>query len=672
MREIDRSPIMKAMTDQSCSTKLHPAKENFIDTLMHAGETRLQNGDESGLQLLKAAGELEPTDKFLFHKQGLAIFDYACNGHPKAFHIANKKFKRATILDPQLFETWVSWGNSLFILGSASGEHHYFLDAREKFEMAIELSQDVSDDLLFDLFWNYGLTLGQIALKSEDPTDLQLAHKAFYKATTLKEGAPVAFWCNFGHLCLSLFHAIGSLDYLNQALQHYKQASCISTTEFQPWVFLGDASALLFSITHEFEHFDHASECYAAAATIAESEAYIWLKWATLLGNSGRQLQDPKTLHASIEKCHKAKAAGANPIELTCVWAESLSALGHIKNRLKHMRKAENMMDELMEAHPQNAAVQYSHGLILLNLADYFNCMDIYFHAAEAFQKATSLNRTFHAAWHALGTTYTLLAPMEDNTSLQLERAVRFFSKALKLYPDVSYHFDLGHALYLLAEEKESTDLLARALYHIEEAIDSKPNAPYLHTEWLFVHAAALSLSGHLNDQESHFVQALDRLHQLLEIDPTFANLHCRFALTYNFYADHAEDPHLFQRAFHHFRIAHQNDPDNDALLVDWAISLIHLYELDGTTAHLDTARSKLIQAAKMGNTDAFYTLAGVYALRNQQIESIYYLNKAVQFHSLPELSEVVDDVWLESLHSHSEFHTFIAHIQRLREESSK
>ena len=469
---------------------------------------------------------------------------------------------------------------------------------------------------------------------------------------------------------MGLHYALGDSRYLHQAVKHYKQAACLSESDHMPWVFLGDAGAALFGLTHELMHFDHANECYAAAVAIQNDDSSVWLKWASILSVAGRQMRDPKMLHACLEKCHKAKSLDANAIDLTCIWAEALSTLGTLKNRLKHLKRAEDMLYELSLDHPQNAAVHYSYGIALLAQGDYFNCIDIFLRAVECFQKATSIDRTFHAAWHAMGSTYVILSSLEDDTHLQLERAIRFFSKALKLKNDPNYHYDLAQALYLLADSKESADLLTRSLYHIEEALHMQQNAPYIHTDWLFTYASALTLSGHINDVESDFTKALDQLHDILSIDPTFPNLNYRFALTYNYYADHAQDPHLFYKAFHHFRIAHQHDPDQDAILVDWAISLMHLHELSRDDTHLDDAQSKLISAAKMGNTEAYFTLAGLYGLRHQAAEALFYLEKSEKFGSLPEVSEIVDDVWFESLHHYPQFHTFIANAQKQQEET--
>ncbi|HPE84995.1 MAG TPA: hypothetical protein PLO43_02305, partial [Chlamydiales bacterium] len=468
-------------------------KDNFIDTLMAAGERRLLDGDKTGLDMLATASDLAPQNPQLFHKQGLAIFDYACHGRPKALHIANQKFKRATQLAPQMFESWLSWANCLFLLGTASGQQHYYLDAKVKFEFALKLCEGQPSEFLLDLYWNYGLCMGRIAIESEDPLDLQLAYTSFKKASLLREEQPADFWCDFGHLALRLFGTLGEIKYLQNAIELYTAGTRVPDTDYTAWVYLGDALALSYGLSKETAGAEQASDCYATAANIHPSDPQIWIKWAQLLCCLGRATGDSRAFCAAIEKCHKARSFDASEVELTCVWAETLAGLGALKNRLKHLRRAEDMLDELCQHHPENPAVHYSNGHVLLALADYFNCIDIYFRAVESFQKATSLDRTFHAAWHALGTCYMLLSAHEEDVELQLERAVRFFSKALHLRQDPSYHYDLGAALYRLADEKLDKDLLNQAISHIETALDIQKNAPYTCVDWIYTYSCALA-----------------------------------------------------------------------------------------------------------------------------------------------------------------------------------
>ena len=660
------------MTSDLSAIQRRSSKENFIDSLLHAGEMRLQEGNPSGLELLQTAADLCPDSSKLFYRQGLAIFDYACSYDQKALNLAAQKFKRAADLTPESFESWLSWANCLLLLGNKTSEYHYFLKAKKIFEKALELTNEtIPEEFLLDLYWNYGLCIGRIAMHSEDPLDLQLGYRSFEKASLLKEEKPLNFWCDYGHLSIRLYEALGDHSYLFTAIKHFKQAVKLSQLEHYPWIHLGDALTSLYCSTREKEYFEQASECYGAGSTLKSKDPSIWLKWATLLMLYGREASDTKSLHVAIEKCHKARSMGANPTELTCIWAEALAALGSIKNRLKNLRRAEEMLDDLLDSDDQDPQIHFSYGQVLLALGDYFNCFDLFCRATEAFQRATSLNRTFHSAWHALGTCYMILTPLEEDSALQLERAVRFFSKAINIRPCAGYHHDLGHALYLLADEKSSKKLLDRGLHHIETALDLQNNSAYACIDWIHTYASALALSGQLNELESHFSQSLDHLHHILTVEPTYPSLNYRFALTYNQYADLVSDPELFKRSFHHFRIASMHDPDNDQILVDWSIALLHYHELVDTSSAIASAETKLLQAAKLGNASAFYTLAHLYAINQAPDRSLYYLEKAHKFNALPSLEEVIDDEWLESLHDQPAFQALVAKLQKLEEKQA-
>ena len=638
---------------------------------MHAGEKRLLHGDASGIELFGAAADLDPHNLQMLHRQGLAIFDYACQEHPKSLLAANQKFKRAVKLDPNFFEGWLSWGNTLFLLGNATKEHHYFIDAKEKFEKALDLSRGKSNEMLLDLYWNYGLAVNQVALKSGDPLDLHLACQAFHKASLNGDDLPSNFWCDFARVCMRLFAILGDLSYLNQAIEHFKTACGITVTDHQCWTYLGDALTQLFLITHEEENFEQANECYSAAATMKDEDPAIWLKWATLLLQAGRLCQDGKMLHSALEKCHKAKSLGAERIELTCTYAETLSELGTLKNRLKNLRKAESIMQELSDIHPKNAQVRTSNGIVILALADYFDCLDSYFLAIEEFQSALSIDRSLHTVWHAMGLAYLSLSDLEDDPDLQLSRAIKFFKKAIAIEDCPTYHFDLACSYLKLAEDHQKSEDLKCAISHFEYAIGSQKNAFYLYPDWLFSYVCALNLSGDLNDSYAHLEKALDLLHHIQALAPDHPDLHHRFALCYGSLAELSSTYDLFATASHHYRIAHRHDADNDDLLIDWAMNLMSWSEnTSAPEIYLHEAERKLISAIKLGNASAYYTLAGLCASQGQGDRALLYLKRAHKFDALPTIDELIDDHWLENLHDTPDFQSFVVTVQQASTES--
>lgn len=647
-------------------------KQHFIESLMRTGETRLANGDASGIELLNTAAKLEPDNLPLFHRQGLAIFDFACQGNTKALHVANQKFKKAVKLNPNFFEGWLSWGNALFLLGNTSQEHHYFLDAKEKFEKALSYARGKPNHLLVDLYWNYGLATCQVALKSGEVMDLHLAYEAFHKASLMQEEQRATFWLDFGHVAMRLHMARDDLRYLVQAIEHYKKACSTTLSDGSCWTHLGDALTTLYYLSHDHEHVEQANECYSASVTIDCEDPSIWLKWAKLLLAAGREQADGKMLHSALEKCHKARALGASLIDLDCVHAEVLAELGSVKNRLKNLRKAEEITDELVDKYPKHVGVRSSHGYVLLSLAEYFNCLDYYLLAVEAFQTALSTDRTLHSLWHAMGTVYVTIAPMEDEAILQLERAVRFFEKAIEIKSDPIYHFDLGTAQTMLAEQTENTALVAAAIENLEYALSAQKNAFYLYPDWLASYSKALALAGQFNDSNDYLEKSLDILDHLQTLAPDYPDLHYRLAMTYAASADILGCEELFSAATHHFRIADQHNPEDDNLLIDWATTLMHWSEHNSTQFPLLLeAKRKLISAAKLGNATAYYSLAEVCATLQEADRAILYLKRAHKFGALPVLDEVIDDEWLEPLHNSQSFQDFIVEVQKATSNNS-
>ena len=101
---------------------------------------------------------------------------------------------------------------------------------------------------------------------------------------------------------------------------------------------------------------------------------------------------------------------------------------------------------------------------------------------------------------------------------------------------------------------------------------------------------------------------------------------------------------------------------------MDWALTLINLSQITSSTEDREQlwkeAEYKLIQSAKLGNTEVFYHLACLYSLMMHFEKSIYHLERAEQFDALPPLDEVLEDDWLENLRQTEVFRSFINHLQ--------
>ncbi|HNA62950.1 MAG TPA: hypothetical protein PKW79_07725, partial [Rhabdochlamydiaceae bacterium] len=138
--------------------------------------------------------------------------------------------------------------------------------------------------------------------------------------------------------------------------------------------------------------------------------------------------------------------------------------------------------------------------------------------------------------------------------------------------------------------------------------------------------------------------------------------------LTYAHLGDATGEIDYFYRAIHHFRFDLRQSDDNDAVLLEWAATLINISQYtpdqDMAQQSLREAENKLLESARLGNEDAYYQLAGLYSLQKQHDQAIFFLQKAHKASTLPPLEELLDDDWLENLRLTSHFQEFIAHLQ--------
>lgn len=646
----------------------HDERILLAEALVCEGEFKLLRGDRVGIEFFQKAAELSPNDPALFYRQGLALCEYGSEeGREKALLIANKKFKAAVGLNPSFFEAWQSWGNSLSHLGTTYEEHHYFLEAEEKFRRALDLCETKPSDLLAELFWGYGVVKMHIAMRSGEAVDFHEALDVFQKATTYEEKFPAEFWIDFGKTTLELASQINDLRLHVKAINCFKQAiSCRHS--FEGWQQLAIALEKLYHYTHDEDHFSQANECYQTASGLCPNNTEIWMRWAQLLMDSGRRNQDLKRIRSCIEKCHRAYACDPNDPTILALWAEGLALLGDLSERLDLLNEAENKISQALDMESDTPELWYSFGMFLSSLAHYFQDSDYYYQAIEKFQYGLSLDRTYHKLWHALANTYLTVGLMDVDRE-SFERACKFFAKACDLNPSNLYFFDYGVALSKLGELTHSRKRFEEALFYFEKALSTQKNALYLHPEWLFHYAATLDMLGDFHTEDSYYTRAIEILSHVLMVDPDFPQVHYRLALAFSHLGECSDQREYFYRSLHHFRLAAKHEEENDQTLLDWGVTLINVADYTSDLMEKEQlflgAEQKLIQAAKLGNQTAYYQLACLYSLCGDYDKSMHFLEKAHLSASLPHVEELLDDEWLDGVRGTSQFRGFLAQLEK-------
>ena len=638
------------------------------NALLKKGELYLLQGDISGLRFFDMATKLDPANFNLFNLQGLALFEYGSEeGKEEALSLASKSFKQATSLNPKCFQAWHAWGNTLYLLGIRKDEPSYFQHARKKYETALSFVLDQPQDILADLYWDLGNLWVKLAELSGEATDLNLALKSYEKATLYLDDFSSEFWMNFGDVYFKLGEKTNDLRLHVKAINCYKNSISITISSHTGWMRLADTLKEIYSYTHDEDHYSQANECYLAAAQLCPNDEHLWTKWAKLLLESGQYFQDIKKLRSCIEKCHRGHQCNPQAVHLIGIWSEALAQLGLFTEKLELLHEAQNKIEALSKMAPDNPIMYYSYGMCLMAVGSYFKDVDYYYQAIEKFQEGLSLNRSLHSLWFGIGVAHVSAAAI-DNDDKNFERACRFFKRALNFKVNSMYHYHYGHCLLKFADLIHNQEIIELAIYHFETAIGMQKNVSYQHPDWLFHYAIALDCLGECNESDVSYVKALDILNHILMMNPEFPYIHSQLASTYSQYAELINDPEIYQRAFHHYRIAYQRDKENDQIMLDWGIAFVNLAELLENSVDSDQyyreAEHKMIQAARFGNPQAYFFLSCLYSILGDYERSIYFLEKANKFESLPSLEEILEDEWLEGVRETEAFCHFIEKIE--------
>ena len=638
------------------------------ESFFKQGELRLLHGDPSGLHFFELSLQLEPKNAQLHYKQGLCLLEYGSEkGNEKSLLTAAKRFKAATKLKNDYFEAWHAWGNTLHQLGNHYSEHHYFLEAEDKYKQALKLSKNQHDDVMSDLYWNYGCVWAEIADNSKEASDMKLSIDSFEKTLNHCNDQSTDFWHDYGNACMKLGHAINDLSLFYKAIDCFKNAVSIQMSSFESWKLLASSLKLLYSFTHDEDHFNQSNECFSTATQINSKDSELWLTWAKLLNESGRQIKDTKRIRSCIEKCHKAFNCDGKNLGITATWAEALSTLGLLQDKVNFIHDALNKISDVQDDEAKSPDLLHAYAVCLFSLGKYFSDIDYFYQAIEKFQEGLSIDRTLHKLWHGLGYAYTQAALLEEDNKI-FERAHKFYEKAITLHGCSLYYYNYGFSLLKQGEIDNSQQLLRSSLKQFEAALSLQKNAMYLHPDWFFHYGVALDLLGGFDDEKPYYDKSLEVLNHVLMVDPEYPDIHYQLALTNSHLGDLSADSKNYQKALHHYRLANKRKEEDDQIILDWALTLTALADLldeSREAAHyFREAEFKMTQAAKLGNTHAYYHLACLYSLLKQFDEAMRFIQKADEYDALPSPQELQEDDWLENLRSDPNFISFLTYLE--------
>ena len=645
-------------------------KKRLASEKLTEAEELLKKEDLTAIELFNEASHLDPTNPLVWYRQGMAFFEYGCNANKeKPLLLAGKNLKIAVSLDSDVFDYWWAWGNILFLLGTKSSEHHYFIEAKQKFKNAIARSQNQTDDVLAELYWDYGATQKYISENSGEAIDLKLAIESFQKSHLYQKDPSSSFFLDFGDAYFKMAKLINEPNIYLQAAEYFKISIEKSKKNIDAIYNLGHVYKKLYENSLDENYFNLANISFEKASELNPLDSNIWLSWANLLNESSKSNKDTKKIRGSIEKCIRAHRRDKKNQKIIGQWVESLSMLGAYTNRLDLIVEAESKIMKATDLYSEDSNLWFSYGICQKAFGIYYQDSDYDYFAIEKFQIGLSIDRTNEKLWNELANTHAKIGKDIEDVDM-LERSLKFYLKAIDLKPMApSIIFDYAIALTNISELTTNLKTIEEAVKQFEIALNMQKNAILSHPDWIYFYGIALDLMGDALEKENLYIKAIEIFNNVLLVDPDYPKIHLKLALTYSHLLEVSSKQEYFEKSNSCFKLASRQDLEDDVVWLEWGLMLISYshesLSFDNQRQLFIEAEQKIINAGQLGNQHAYYHLACLYSLLNRFEEAVALLEKAKIQDMLPPLDEMLDDEWLEPLKETELFQQFLYKIEK-------
>ncbi len=656
-------------TDVSAWTTLTIDEKNLLAKLfVMAAENELKRSKsdeaiQSAKKSFHIASTLAPEDAEVWYRRGLA---FALVDQLDLLEESSICLKKATDLNKKFFDAWYAWGNVLVRRGMHTKEPAFFSQAEEKFLEAVQYLDDPKKHL--DFYWHFGLAYFMIGRYSGEAGDTHKAISCYRKAKELGLERE-HFYNDFANALVELSLLINSSDLMFEAIELYlysldnNDKSKNSPKDLAVrYCNLGACYQYLFEVHHEETYFKQAEECFTEATELQPDFGNAWAFWGYMLLYAAKLWQDVNYLEGCMQKLSLIQDFAKDKPLVLARMAEAYSLYGGNEEDLKFLTDAQEIAERGTIEGSEVPYTWASLALANLELGRYFAEEGYYILAKENAEKALSLNNRIGISWHVLAVSKFSLGEIDGNIQLMHEATLAFEQASKTDVGRFGYMWnDWGIALLNLAD-------ITREKKFVQDAIEKFEQAILLHEQvnpvWLINYGSALDFWGDISDEDGCYERAIEVLQHALELDPT--NMHARYhlGLALCHQGELASDLTYLQKGIEQLQMLIREDMEDEIAWADLGMAYMNVADLTQDAQVKDQlyelAEQHFLQAIALGSEAVFYSLACLYSLQENGPEAFHFFVKAFESNTLPPISEVLEDRWLEYLRSTPNFQQYL------------
>jgi len=621
--------------------------------------------------------KLQPVSAKIWHRKALA---FSTQESSDLLSESFSAFEHASLLDPQSFDIWHSWANTLLRIGIQTSSLDALFFAKEKFEKAFSTFENLNDEqkeLLEPSFlWHKGLCVFMIAKHSGEACDTNEALLCYRKVEALgfmrKE-----FFNDYGNALVEFAVLLNRPDLIFEAIEKYKVSITVEPNEeIHPQTIsvryfnLACCYQYLFELYCHEDYFKKAHDAFKESARHNDKFNLTWFNWGQLLLAYARIWQNPAILEDSVEKLSKAYIISPDHSLIVAKYAEGLALLGAHLEDLEDIKMALELIESELTKTKDVPELWASQAICYYELARYFSEERYYRIANQKAENGLALNQNFGPLWYILALIKFSWAELCSDLVLY-EESNSCFKKAVNSEMRRFSYFwnDWGVSLLQIAEITQEQKITQEALEKFEHALILSDN---IGITWLLNYGCALDMMGDLEDDESYYEKAIQIFSYAVQQEPNFVATRHQLALSHMHLGELSYNPDHFLQAIEEFQVILKLDPEDEFVWCDLAICHLHLAEatLDEVQQeHFAAAERFLLQSQSLGNMWSSYHLCCLYSLMKNYPEAILYFEKAFAENALPESEDILEDEWLKGLYSHPKFQNIVKILAELEDE---
>ena len=640
----------------------------FARLLVMQGAQQLAKGDHKVLENFEIANQVSSHALEILYEQATILSLY--HNNIRCLNLASKVLECTVQKDPNFCKGWYLLGEVLTSIGLFENEVTYLIEAHQKFEKAHDLLESCLDIDQKDFYWKWGYCLTSLGKVSGEPFDLNEGIRKYQCAYDLLNKSPL-FLNNFGTSLSTLAILLGKPEYLVDALDLFNEAIQVDSDIFEGWFNQGCCLLNLIELTSQDKLFEQADKSFFEASEINSQHSELWFRWGLLDVAAGKVKRDPEKFQDSLLKFSKAWDLDNSNSRIMISWVEAELFLSAQEEKFDLMQSAHTKIISLAESQPEDPHVWYLYGSCLNELGRYFSDENYYHHAIEKFKYGLSLTSQYSLLWYGMALAHFALGELTDDPVI-VEKSVRYCSRVVECEGGECAQFwnDWGVALIKLGEMTQQSRYVEMAIDKFERAIKQPIHhieSENLDLEWVYNYGAAFDLLGDLTEEPLYFEKAVQILTHVIQVDPESAQARYHLALALSHLGEAVHEVELYYKAIDIFQDLLKQDPEDEVVHLDFGMTLTNLGLLIHDIHHLERsqkiyhqAENHFMQAAALGNSQAYYQLAGLYSLTGHYDHAMHYLERAKFFGSLPDIEDILHDEWLEELKQFPIFRQFI------------